>query len=275
METITQVQSEAAVSVREPEERRRDTSTVERLPSLPVRARSSLHNYPDSGPNRAEQAGGDYANQSTFVHADIPCEIVRYAGLKRGFDIFLACVGIVFGAPFMIVTALLVKLTSRGPVIFKQIRVGRGGKCFTCYKFRSMCADAEERRHAIRHLNEQEGPVFKIKRDPRLTPIGALIRKFSLDELPQLVNVLKGDMSIVGPRPPISLEVEHYGVRERRRLAVQPGLTCLWQISGRSEISFEKWIDLDIEYIETMTFAGDLRILLKTIPAVITGKGAH
>src|SRR5205807_6657216 len=119
--------------------------------------------------------------------------------------------------------------------------------------------------------NEVDGPVFKIKHDPRITPVGAFIRKFSIDELPQLVNVIKGDMSIVGPRPPIPAEVETYGVRERGRLAVQPGLTCLWQISGRSNVSFERWVDLDLLYIETMTFSNDLKIILKTVPAVLSG----
>jgi lipopolysaccharide/colanic/teichoic acid biosynthesis glycosyltransferase len=125
------------------------------------------------------------------------------------------------------------------------------------------------------HLNEVDGPVFKIKHDPRVTPIGAFIRKFSIDEFPQFFNVLKGDMSIVGPRPPIPAEVENYTARERQRLAVQPGLTCLWQISGRSTVSFERWVELDLMYIDDMSFFNDLGIVIKTVPAVLTGSGAH
>jgi lipopolysaccharide/colanic/teichoic acid biosynthesis glycosyltransferase len=138
-----------------------------------------------------------------------------------------------------------------------------------------MCADAEDRKRNLLHLNEVDGPVFKIKHDPRVTPIGAFIRKYSIDELPQIFNVLRGDMSIVGPRPPIPAEVEKYSPRERGRLAVKPGLTCLWQISGRSNVSFERWVELDLIYIENMSFLADIGILVKTIPAVLTGSGAH
>ncbi len=159
--------------------------------------------------------------------------------------------------------------------MFKQIRVGRGGRYFHCYKFRSMCVDAESRKEQLMHLNEASGPVFKIKQDPRITPYGHFMRKFSLDELPQFVNVLKGEMSIVGPRPPITSEVEMYSENDRRRLAIQPGLTCLWQVNGRCNLSFEQWVELDIRYIDTMSFVNDLKIILKTIPAVLTGAGAH
>ena len=138
-----------------------------------------------------------------------------------------------------------------------------------------MCADAEDRKKELMHLNEASGPVFKIKRDPRITRIGALIRKTSLDELPQLFNVLKGDMSLVGPRPPIPSEVALYGPRERQRLAVRPGLTCIWQVSGRSNVSFDHWVELDLLYIDTMSLGTDIRILFQTIPAVVKGSGAH
>lgn len=210
-----------------------------------------------------------------FTDPDFPCKVVSYAWLKRAFDIAFASLLLLALSPIMILAALLVKLTSRGPVLFKQVRVGRGGRHFWCYKFRSMCVDAEAKKEKYLHLNEASGPVFKIKHDPRITPIGRLLRKFSVDELPQFFNVLRGEMSIVGPRPPIPSEVETYSPHERQRLAVMPGLTCLWQISGRSNISFEHWIELDLLYIETMSFGNDLKIVLKTIPAVVTGSGAH
>lgn len=210
-----------------------------------------------------------------YVHAGFTCKEVPYLRVKRAFDIMLAAAGLVVFAPIMAVAALLIKLTSPGAVVFRQVRVGRGGRYFTCYKFRSMCVDAESQKRALQHLNEMDGPVFKIKRDPRITPVGAFIRKFSIDEMPQLLNVLAGDMSIVGPRPPVPAEVEKYSARERGRLAVQPGLTCLWQVNGRSNIAFDRWIELDLQYIETMSFTNDVLIVLKTIPAVLTGSGAH
>jgi exopolysaccharide biosynthesis polyprenyl glycosylphosphotransferase len=205
----------------------------------------------------------------------IPCKTVAYAGLKRAFDILFSLFALALCLIPMTVIALLIRLTSAGPVLFRQWRVGKGGRLFQCYKFRSMIADAEARRDLLLHLNESSGPVFKIRRDPRVTPIGRIIRRLSLDELPQFLNVLKGDMSIVGPRPPIPSEVEQYGPRERRRLAVQPGITCLWQVCGRSNVSFERWVELDIHYIDTMSFANDLKIVLQTIPAVLRGSGAY
>ncbi len=204
----------------------------------------------------------------------IPTAHVSYARLKRIGDVILAATGVLLLTPIFLLVGLLVKLTSRGPMLFCQTRVGVGGRLFTCYKFRSMCTDAESKLEQVRHLNEVSGPVFKIKHDPRITPIGRIIRKFSLDELPQLFNVLQGDMSIVGPRPPVPAEVAKYTRYQCKRLAVTPGLTCLWQIGGRSNVSFEHWVELDIAYIETMTFWGDISIILKTIPAVILGKGA-
>ena len=210
-----------------------------------------------------------------YVHPEFNCKPVSYCFFKRAFDILFSSLILLIFWPIMLVAALLIKLTSRGPVVFRQVRVGRGGRYFTCYKFRSMCADAEDKKRTLMHLNEVDGPVFKIKRDPRITPVGAVLRKFSIDELPQLFNVLKGDMSIVGPRPPIPAEVETYSIRERGRLAVKPGLTCLWQISGRSNVSFERWVELDLMYIDNMSFSNDMGIVLKTVPAVLTGSGAH
>jgi exopolysaccharide biosynthesis polyprenyl glycosylphosphotransferase len=204
-----------------------------------------------------------------------PRKDVSYAIAKRCFDLIVAGVALTLAFPIMLVTALLIKLTSKGPILFKQVRVGEGGRFFWCYKFRSMCTDAEAQKAQLMHLNEASGPVFKMKKDPRVTPIGAFIRKFSIDELPQFFNVLKGDMSIVGPRPPIPAEVAEYTEFERGRLAVKPGITCLWQVGGRSNVSFERWVELDLLYISTMSLKNDFKILMQTIPAVLRGSGAH
>jgi exopolysaccharide biosynthesis polyprenyl glycosylphosphotransferase len=210
-----------------------------------------------------------------FTDPEFPIKNVPYGIVKRFFDLMIAFMILIPASPIMLISAILVKLTSKGPVIFKQVRVGRGGRYFWCYKFRSMCADAEAKKQMLMHLNEASGPVFKIKRDPRITPIGAILRKFSIDELPQLFNVIKGDMSIVGPRPPLPSEVALYTAHDRGRLAVRPGLTCLWQVNGRSNVSFDRWVELDLAYIETMSFLNDVKIVLKTIPAVLKGSGAH
>ena len=175
----------------------------------------------------------------------------------------------------MLLTALLVKLTSAGPVIFRQVRCGLNGRKFVFYKFRSMCENAEALRDQLDHLNEKQGVVFKIAKDPRLTPIGRWLRKFSIDEWPQLWNVLKGDMSLVGPRPPLPSEVDQYERWQRRRLRMRPGLTCLWAVKGRDRLDFETWMRMDMEYIDNWSLALDWEILLKTIPHVIIGRGAH
>lgn len=205
----------------------------------------------------------------------VPVLSHRYGAQKRAFDLLLAICILLLASPVLLIAALLVRMTSCGPIIFKQVRVGRGGRHFWCYKFRSMCADAEAKKAQLLALNEATGPVFKIKNDPRITPVGRFLRKYSIDELPQLLNVLKGDMSLVGPRPPLPSEVDRYPDYLKQRLAVMPGLTCLWQIMGRSSVSFERWMELDLLYIEQMSFRNDVIILLKTIPAVLTGSGAH
>ncbi|MDI6827503.1 MAG: sugar transferase [Armatimonadota bacterium] len=195
--------------------------------------------------------------------------------IKRLIDILVSSIMLVILSPLMLLVAIAIKLESEGPVIYKQTRVGKNGREFTFYKFRSMFRDADKRLAELMHLNEADGPIFKIKNDPRITKIGRIIRKTSIDELPQLVNVLKGDMSLVGPRPPLPNEVEQYSAHDRQRLNVTPGITCLWQVSGRSNIGFEQWVELDLEYIRNQSLWLDLKILLKTIPAVIKGTGAH
>jgi len=197
-----------------------------------------------------------------------------YALGKRVFDCALASALLVATAPLWIVVAALVRLTSPGPVLFRQRRCGRWGKEFTCYKFRTMVDGAELTRKQLEALNEVDGPVFKIRNDPRVTPVGRFLRRSSIDELPQLLNVLRGDMSIVGPRPPIPEEVARYRPRDHQRLAVTPGLTCLWQIRGRSEIKFDEWVRLDLEYIRRRSLWLDLAIVVRTIPAVLSGRGA-
>lgn len=195
--------------------------------------------------------------------------------LKRPLDVIVATIAILLTLPIMVTTAILIKLTSPGPILFHQTRVGKWGETFTCYKFRSMYIDAEERKKELMAQNEADGPVFKMKDDPRITSVGKYIRKFSIDELPQLFNVLQGDMSLVGPRPPVPQEVEQYSIDERRRLNVIPGITGLQQVSGRSNLDFKRWVELDLEYIAKQSLFEDLKILLKTIPAVVFSKGAY
>ena len=194
--------------------------------------------------------------------------------IKRLFDVAASSAALAALAPLMLTVAVVIKLSSRGPVLFKQQRVGRHGRPFHMLKFRSMVVNAEELKAKLMALNEQAGPVFKMKRDPRITPIGRFIRKFSIDELPQLINVLRGEMSLVGPRPPVPSEVARYEAWQRRRLSVRPGLTCVWQVSGRNEISFEEWMYLDMQYIDHWSLAQDFELILRTVPVVLTGRGA-
>jgi exopolysaccharide biosynthesis polyprenyl glycosylphosphotransferase len=177
-------------------------------------------------------------------------------------------------SPLLLVIALAIKLTSEGPVIFSQERVGINGRVFKMYKFRSMVQDAEMLKSKLVYLNEMSGPVFKIRNDPRVTPVGKFLRKTSLDELPQLWNVLKGDMSLVGPRPPLPKEVDMYNLKHRKRLAVKPGITCIWQISGRNDVDFEQWMAMDAEYVDRWSLWLDMEILAKTVPVVLMRKGA-
>ncbi len=195
--------------------------------------------------------------------------------VKRVLDFVAAAVGLVLLSPLFLLAAAAIKMTSRGPVYFRQVRCGLNGRRFMVYKFRSMSADAESRRAELEHLNEMAGPVFKVTNDPRLTPVGRWIRKTSVDELPQLFNVLRGEMSLVGPRPPLPSEVEKYETWQRRRLSMRPGITGLWQVSGRNKVKdFSQWTRLDLEYIDRWSLKLDLEILLKTVPAVAFGIGA-
>jgi exopolysaccharide biosynthesis polyprenyl glycosylphosphotransferase len=194
--------------------------------------------------------------------------------IRRILDVALAAFLLVVTLPLSLLTALLIKLSSPGPVLFKQERCGLNGRPFVMYKFRSMVDNAEQLRFELDALNEMDGPVFKSSRDPRITLIGKIIRRFSIDELPQLYNVLRGNMSLVGPRPPLPQEVARYERWQRRRLSMKPGITCLWQISGRNGVSFDDWMKLDLTYIDNWSLLLDLKILLKTVPVVLLGRGA-
>jgi len=197
------------------------------------------------------------------------------AGLKRTLDIALSLSALIVLSPLFALIAVLVWIEDGGPIFFTQIRVGQFGREFKMYKIRSMCLDAEQRLKELLAKNQhKEGVTFKLRDDPRITRVGKWLRKFSFDELPQLYNVLIGDMSLVGPRPPVPREVAKYSLEDRRRLAIKPGITCFWQISGRSEIDFSGQVQLDVNYIESQTLWTDLVILARTVPAVLSGKGA-
>ena len=206
---------------------------------------------------------------------DITCvgyEVVRprinigYVVSKRLLDIVASLLGIILLSPIFIIVAIAIKIEDpKGKVIFSQPRCGKDSKLFSMYKFRSMVSNAEELLTELKELNEMDGPVFKIKEDPRITKVGKFIRKTSIDELPQLFNVLKGDMSLVGPRPPIPNEVNQYNEYQRQRLLVKPGLTCIWQVSGRNTIGFDEWVDMDIDYIKNRNLFMDIKLILKTV----------
>lgn len=214
------------------------------------------------------------ARTATAVAPDASEGDRSYLLAKRAFDVTFALVALVVTAPLALLTALVIKLTSPGPVIFRQARCGRHGRVFDCLKFRTMVDGAELTKEELRDLNEVDGPVFKIRNDPRLTTVGKWLRRTSIDELPQFLNVLRGDLSVVGPRPPLPEEVARYRPRDHRRLAVTPGITCLWQIQGRSNLSFDEWMLLDLEYIERRSFWLDVKIVALTVPAVLSGRGA-
>jgi exopolysaccharide biosynthesis polyprenyl glycosylphosphotransferase len=195
---------------------------------------------------------------------------------KRAIDVAGSVLGLVLASPIFVVAWLAIRITSHGPAVFVQERCGLGGRTFRFYKFRTMVEDAEARKADLVHLNEMRGPAFKIQRDPRITRLGAILRKTSIDELPQLWNVLRGDMSLVGPRPPTAEEVVHYDARQLQRLSVIPGITGLWQVSGRNSLpDFDVWLELDLEYARTWSLWLDLRILMKTVVVVALARGAQ
>ncbi len=219
--------------------------------------------------------GSRPSDAQPLVHAVESLLLKPLPWWKRAVDIMGAATGMVLLSPVMGLAALCVKLTSSGPMIFTQNRAGLGGKPFKIYKFRTMCVDAEAKQAELQKFSEQDGPAFKIKNDPRVTSIGKFLRKTSIDELPQLLNVLKGDMTLVGPRPlPITESAACEGWH-RRRLDVTPGLTCIWQVKGRSQVSFSEWVRMDVAYIRRRTLLNDIRIILQTIPAVLLRRGAR
>ena len=267
--------------------------------SQPIQNQLGVASAPALYPERLHlrAVGGRSENLRAMViarYSDLESEIRWYRTRVRLKNLLSVCAaaGLVFGkrlidlagallllvmlSPLFLLIGALIKLESDGPAFFPQTRVGKWGKQFTMYKFRSMCADAERRKDDLLDQNEMHGGViFKMKRDPRITRIGRIIRRGSLDELPQLWNVLKGEMSLVGPRPPVPPEVQTYSLGERRRLDVKPGITCIWQVSGRSQLTFQQQVELDVTYIESQSIRGDLKLLLKTVPAVLTGRGAY
>ena len=198
-----------------------------------------------------------------------------YKFCKRGIDVIVAGVGLILLSPIITIVACAIKLTSKGPIFFLQKRVGKNGELFNMYKFRSMVVNAEELKEKLKHKNEMSGPMFKMKDDPRVTKVGKFIRKTSLDELPQLWNVLKGDMSLVGPRPSLPKEVEQFDSWMFKRLTVRPGLTCYWQISGRNNIDFEDWMKLDVKYVEERNLWIDIKLIFKTVGVLFGDKNAH
>lgn len=206
------------------------------------------------------------------------CEVDKkpfYSLVKRTFDICASAIAIVLLLPVFALIALAIKLNDGGPVLYTSERVGKGGKLFKFYKFRSMCQNADEQLDDLLESNETGGTIFKMKDDPRVTKVGRFLRRTSLDELPQLFNIFKGDMSVVGPRPPLEREVEDYDEASMKRLSVPGGLTCYWQVMGRSSIGFDKMVELDLKYIEERSILTDLKIIFLTIPCVIKGDGAY
>lgn len=211
------------------------------------------------------------------LHKEIVVQKERrgYEFAKRVFDVVSSLLALIVFSPLMGITALAIKLEDGGSPIFAQTRVGKDGKFFRMYKFRSMCEDAEKKLKELQDRNEADGLAFKMSNDPRVTRVGAFIRKTSIDELPQLFNIFKGNMSVVGPRPPLGYEVMQYDDYQMQRLSVKPGLTCYWQCSGRSDVSFDEWMEFDIKYIRERSFFKDIEIIFRTIPAVLFHKGAY
>lgn len=230
---------------------------IDKIKYLPKTAKTSLHNF---------------MGIPTLALSSLPSRETELI-FKSFIDYIGAGIGILLLSPLLFFISIIIKFTSKGPVVFSQKRVGVNGRLFDIYKFRTMVENAEELKETLSEENEVDGPVFKIKKDPRITKIGAILRKTSLDELPQLINVLKGEMSLVGPRPPVPSEVNLYELWQRRRLSMKPGLTCIWQVSGRNNISFEQWMNMDLEYIDNWSLWLDIKLLFKTVKEVTVGGG--
>jgi lipopolysaccharide/colanic/teichoic acid biosynthesis glycosyltransferase len=223
---------------------------------------------------------GRVADYAAFIQAAEDSEEISqpswmFHAVKRAFDLVSALAGLLMLLPLLPFIILLIKVETPGPVLFRQRRVGQDGRLFDCFKFRSMVADAEARKDDLDDLNEATGAAFKIRNDPRITGVGRFLRRSSLDEFPQLLNILRGEMAVVGPRPQIASEVDQYTPRQALRLRARPGLTCLWQVSGRSHLDFDEWMELDGEYVRRRSLALDLEILARTLPAVMERKGAY
>lgn len=219
----------------------------------------------------------DYSNEQEEKQLIVQEEYVQKVGyklVKRVFDVLMAGMALIILSPVFLITAIAIYMEDKGSVIFVQDRNGLNGEVFRMYKFRSMCMKAPEMHKELLEMNELDGPAFKLKKDPRVTKVGQFIRKTSIDELPQLINILKGEMSIVGPRPLPTYETEQCTDYQKQRLLVKPGLTCYWQCSGRNDIPFDEWMELDLKYIKEASFIIDLQIIFTTIGAVIQGKGA-
>ncbi|MDH4037630.1 MAG: sugar transferase [Candidatus Krumholzibacteria bacterium] len=227
------------------------------------------------GGTRAALSPSRAAPEFPAVDVMATAEPFGYRVSRRLFDLVFGFLILLLIAPVVPLLAVMIRLDSPGPILYRQTRIGQGGRRFTFLKFRSMYAGSDRKLDELAALNEQAGPIFKMRDDPRITPVGRFLRRSSLDEIPQILNVLRGDMSIVGPRPALPAEVSKYEPWQRRRLEARPGLTCLWQISGRSHIGFDEWMRLDVEYLRTRSLWTDVVILAKTIPAVMARRGAY
>lgn len=217
---------------------------------------------------------GERSDEFLYSEEDETTNNITYKFIKRTIDIIGSLFGLIILSPILLIVMAAIKIESRGPVVFAQERVGYKGKRFKMYKFRSMVENAEELKEKLKDQNEMNGPMFKMKNDPRVTKVGRIIRKTSIDEIPQFINVLKGDMSLVGPRPSLVKEVEEFDDWMLRRLDVKPGLTCYWQVSGRNDIDFEEWMKLDIKYIEEQSILVDIKLILKTVLVLFGDKHA-
>lgn len=227
------------------------------------------------GPDVAAPDAALAALETPPVRAGLVAVTALQLRVKRAVDVVGSFMLLTLLAPLFLVVAMLVRVTSPGPIFYAQERLGTAGRPFRILKFRSMYRDADQRLGEVAALNEADGPVFKIRNDPRVTPVGKVVRKLSIDELPQLWNVLRGEMSLVGPRPPLQSEYDQYTPRQRQRLLVRPGLTCMWQVSGRSHVDFDTWVEMDLAYIRDWSLWLDVKILLRTLPAVLSGRGAY